>query len=176
MNLLLSYGPALLFLAAYFYGGIYLATQVLIGSLFAVVILYWLWKREIHKMHLGVAIAAGILGGLTLYLHDPVFIKYKPSVVYAAFALVLFGSHFIGDRVLLARFGQGTLQLPDALWRRINFAWGAFFVFCALLNIYVAANFDEATWVKFKTFGFTALMFVFMLAHLPFVSKHLPKD
>lgn len=175
MNILISYGPALLFLAAYFYGGIYLATQVLIISLFAVVGLHWLWKREIHKMHLGVAIVAGVLGGLTLYLHDPVFIKYKPSAIYTAFALVLFGSHFIGDRVALARLGSSTLDLPDALWRKINIAWALFFLFCAVLNVYVAASFDEATWVKFKTFGFTALMFVFMVAHLPFVSKHLPK-
>lgn len=176
MNLLLNYGPALLFLGAYFAGGIYLATQVLIGSLIGVVILHWFWKREIHKMHLGVAVIATILGGLTLYLRDPNFIKYKPSAVYAAFALALLGSHFIGTKVLMARIPQQAINLPDPLWRKINFAWAIFFLGCALLNLYVAHQFSETIWIQFKTFGFPVLMFGFMLAHLPFVSPYLPKE
>ena len=176
MNLLLNYGPALAFLGAYFHGGIYQATTVLIVSLFAVVALHWFWKRELHKMHLGVAIVAGVLGGLTLYLRDPLFIQYKPSAVYGVFALVLLGSHFIGDKVLLARIPQKAISLPDPLWRKINLAWSAFFLFCALINIYVAYQYSETTWVQFKTFGFPLLMFAFMLGHLPFVSRYLPKE
>lgn len=176
MNFLISYGPALAFLGAYFHSGIYFATGVLIASLFGVVLLHWLWKRELHKMHLGIAVVAGVLGGLTLYLRDPLFIQYKPSAVYAVFALVLVGSHFVGDKVLLARLGGQTLTMPDAVWRRINLAWAAFFVVCALLNIYVAWHYSEAAWVQFKTFGFPLLMFAFILAHLPFVSRYLPKE
>lgn len=176
MNLLLNYSPALLFLGAYLLGDIYLATQVLIGSLIAVFLIYWVWKREIHKMHLGVAVVASVLGGLTLYLRDPVFIMYKPSAVYTAFAIALLLSHFIGDKVLLARIPQKTIVLPDNVWQKINIAWVIFFLFCAALNIYVAFNFTESTWVTFKTFGFTGLMMLFMLAHLPFISRYLPQD
>lgn len=173
MNLLLNYAPALLFLAAYFFGGIYLATKVLIVTAFAVVIIYWFWKHELHRGHLTVAVAAAILGGLTLYLHDPTFIKYKPSAVYAVFSLALLASQFVGDTVLMARIPQKVIALPNSVWRKVNLAWAAFFMFCALLNLYVAGHYDEATWVKFKVFGFTGLMFVFMLAHLPFLSPYL---
>ncbi|HVT36872.1 MAG TPA: inner membrane-spanning protein YciB [Nevskiaceae bacterium] len=176
MNLLLNYGPAFAFLGAYLAGGIYLATEVLIASLILVVLLYRLWKGVWHNMHMAVALIAAVLGGLTLYLHDPTFIKYKPSAVYGVFALALLTSQFVGDKVLLARIPQHTITLPDALWRKVNLAWALFFMFCAALNIYVAFHFDEATWVKFKAFGFTALMFVFLLAHLPFVWRHLPQE
>ena len=46
-------------------------------------------------------------------------------------------------------------------------------LFCAVLNYVVAYQFDEATWVKLKVFGFSLLMIAFMLAHLPFVGRYV---
>jgi intracellular septation protein len=176
MKFLLDLFPALAFFIAYRIGGIYVATGVLIGSLFALVLIYWLWKREIHKVHLITAVVAAVFGGLTIYIHDPVFIKFKPTVLYAIFSIALLLSHIVGERVLLARIPQTAIQLPEPVWRRVNFAWAVFFAFCALLNLYVAANYDEATWVSFKAYGFSVLMLVFMLAHAPFLAKYLPEQ
>jgi len=176
MKFLLDMLPALAFLGAYYLADIYTATIALIVSLFLLVAIYWFWEKRLHKAHFITAMVALVLGGITLAVHDPAFIKYKPTVVYAVFALALLGSHLIGDRVLLARLPQKSIQLPQPVWRKVNFAWALFFAFCAVLNLYVAANFSEATWVKFKTFGFTALMFVFLLAHAPFLSRYLQQE
>lgn len=173
MKFLLDFAPALLFFGAFHYFGIYIATGVLIAALFALVAIYWFWKRELHKMHLITAILAAVLGGLTIYVHDPRFIEFKPTALYAIFSLALLLSHVIGDKVLMARIPQTAIQLPEIVWKRINFVWALFFAFCAVLNLYVAWNYDQATWVKFKTFGFTALMFVFMLLHAPFLAKYM---
>lgn len=154
MKFLIDMAPALLFFAAYYYKGIYTATGVLIASLFAVVAVYWFWHGKLHKMHLITAVIAAIFGGLTIYIHDPSFIKIKPTALYALFCVALLMSHIFGDRVLLQRIPQTSISLPDPVWRRVNFIWALFFAFCAALNLYVAANYDEATWVKFKTFGF----------------------
>lgn len=176
MKFLLDYAPALLFFAAYFLSDIYVATAVLIAAAIALVLVYRVWQKRWHKSHLVVAVLATVLGGLTLAIHDPVFIKFKPTAVYGVFALALLGSHFIGARVLLARIPQKTFNFPEPVWRKVNLAWGLFFLLCAGLNFYVAGNYDEATWVKFKTFGFTALTFVFLIAHAPFLSRYLPQD
>ena len=178
MKFLLDYAPALLFFAAYLLSGrdIYLATTVLIVAAVALVLVYRVWQKRWHKSHLVVAVLATVLGGLTLAIHDPVFIKLKPTAVYAVFALALLGSHFIGERVLLARIPQQVFNFPEAVWRRINLAWALFFLCCAALNWYVASNFEEATWVNFKMFGFTALTFVFLVAHAPFLARYLPQD
>lgn len=173
MKMLLDFAPALLFFAAYLYAGIYVATIVLIVALFLLVAAYGLLERRLHKAHFLTAIVATVLGGMTLAVHDPAFIMYKPTAVYALFALALLGSHFVGERVLLARIPQKAVVLPDPVWRKVNLAWVAFFLFCAVLNLWIAQRFDEATWVKFKTFGFTALMFVFLMAHAPFLSKYV---
>ncbi len=176
MKALLDFSPALLFFGAYYLADIYTATIVLIVALFLLVGVYWLRDRRIHKTHLITAIAAGLLGGLTLWIRDPAFIQYKPTAVYAVFALALLLSHVIGDKVLLARIPQKTIELPDPVWRKVNLAWVGFFAFCALLNVYVAQHFSEETWVQFKTFGFTALMFVFFIAHVPFLRPYLPEE
>lgn len=176
MNAVLDLAPALLFFVTYLLSDLYVATGVLIGALFGLVLIYWLRERRIHKAHLITAIVAGVLGGLTLYIHDPNFIKLKPTVVYSIFGLVLLGSHLIGDKVLLARLPQKVLQMPDSVWRRVNFIWALFFFGLAALNLYVAQTMSEATWVKFRTFGFSALMFVFLLAHAPFLKDYFPKE
>jgi intracellular septation protein len=42
-----------------------------------------------------------------------------------------------------------------------------------LVNLYVAYNFSTAAWVNFKLFGFTGLMFAFIIAQSLFLSKYL---
>jgi intracellular septation protein len=175
VKFLLDYAPALLFFAAYFLYDIYVATAALMVSAILLVLIYRVWQKHWHKSHMVVAVLATVLGGLTLLIQDPVFIKFKPSAVYGVFALALLGSHLVGERVLLARIPQKTFTFPEPVWRRVNLAWGLFFLACAALNWYVAGHYDEATWVKFKTFGFTALTFVFLLAHAPFLSRYLPQ-
>lgn len=176
MKILLDYAPALLFFGAYVVYDIYVATAVLIAAAIGVVLIYRLRHQRWHKAHVVVAVLATVLGGLTLAIHDPAFIKFKPTAVYGVFGFALLLSHVIGERVLLARLPQKTFQFPEPVWRKVNFAWGLFFLACAVLNLYVADRYDEATWVKFKTFGFTALMFVFLLAHAPFLARYLPQE
>ncbi len=45
----------------------------------------------------------------------------------------------------------------------INFLWVGWFALLAAANLYVARNFDEDVWVKFKVFGISAAMVVFMI-------------
>lgn len=176
MKQILDFLPALAFLGGYFLGDIYQATIALIASLALVVVAYGVLERRLHKAHFITLLVAAALGGLTLYVHDPRFIKFKPTAVYALFAIALLASHWIGPQVLMQRLGAKLVALPDAIWRRVNLAWVLFFSLLAVLNLLVAANFSEATWVKFKVFGFTVLTFAFMLAHAPFLARYLPNE
>ena len=168
--------PALAFLGAIIWRDIYFGTIVLIVSLFALVAWYGVVEQRLHKMHFGTAMVALVLGGLTLSVNDPLFIKFKPTAVYLVFALILAGSHYLGETVVMQRLGKSLIELPERLWRRINLAWAGFFLLCAGLNIAFALTLSDEMWALVKTFGFTGLMFVFLLLHLPFVSEHLPDD
>src|ERR1043165_2976399 len=171
MKLALDYSPLAAFLAAYYFGGIYLATGVLMAALWIALLLHRALFGAWSKTYLWVAIVATVLGGLTLYLRDPAFIKLKPTIVYGMMSAALLASHFIGDKVLLARLPQQILVMPDPTWRKLNLAWAAFFAGCAVLNYYVAHHYAEATWVKFKVIGFTVLPLMFALATAPFIAR-----
>jgi intracellular septation protein len=175
MNALIDLLPVVLFGIAYFLRGIYAATAVLIVACFGVVLVSWLRTRRVPKMQLFTALLAAVFGGMTIYLHNPEFIKIKFSLVYLLFAVALLGSHFIGDKVLLARIPQDAIKLPDAVWRRVNLAWVLYFLFLAGLNLYIAENFSEAFWVKFKL-ACVFLPVVFILLQAPFLARYLESD
>lgn len=176
MNQFLDLAPAIAFFAAYYLGDIYTATATVIVALFLVVAVYAIKDRKLHKLHLTAAVFALVLGGLTLYVRDPAFIQFKPSAVYGLLGLVFLGSHLVGERVLLQRLPQKLVQMPDAVWRRVNAVWGLFFLGLAALNLYIASFFSENIWVQFRTYGYSIITFVFLMAHLPFLGKYLPKD
>lgn len=176
MNSIIDLLPGIAFLIALFVGDIFIATAVLIVAMIALAGWHWWRTGKPHKMHTFGAIAVLVLGGTTLLLNDSSFVKYKTSVVNGVIALAFLGSHFIGSKVLLQRIPQTTLQMPDAVWRRVSLAWVCFFAGVALLNLYVMHHFNDQTWGVFKTVGVSVMMFVFMMAHLPFLWRYLPHE
>lgn len=176
MKALIDFIPAVLFFGALVKYDIFIATAVLIPCLFVAAIGHWIIDRKLPKTQLWVAALALVLGGSTLLLRDPLFIKVKPSVVYLLFAIALYGSRFIGEKPLLARIPQQMLVMPDHVWDKLHTAWALFFLFNAVLNVVIFMNFDDVTWGAYKAFGVTVMMFVFMLAHIPFLHPYLQQD
>jgi intracellular septation protein len=173
MKFLFDLFPILLFFLAYKLYDIYVATAVAIGAAFVQTGAYWLKHRKFEKMHL---ITLGILvlfGGLTIALHDPVFIKWKPTVVNWLFGISFLGSQFIGERTLMERAMGHAITVPSPIWARLTWAWTLFFLFMGLLNLYVAYNYSEETWVNFKLFGMMGLTLVFVFAQAFYLSRHM---
>ena len=115
-------------------------------------------------------------GGLTIYLHDEVFIKWKLSIVYWFFAAGLLASEFIFKKNLMRKSMVEIIELPDLIWSRLNWAWIGFFAAMGILNWYVAVVLftgDTSAWVSFKAFGSTAIMFVFIVAQTIYLSRHM---
>ncbi len=173
MDLLIDFIPALAFYAAYKLYDFYIATGVLIAVSLIMLLFSWLRTRTVRKNQVFVAACAVVFGGLTLWLHDPEFLKLKLSLIYGVFSLALLGSQFIGERVLLERIGTSTVKLPEPIWRRLNLLWALFFALCAGLNLFIARNYSDAVWVNFKLYGFSIIIFVFLLLHAPFLGRYL---
>jgi len=117
-----------------------------------------------------------LFGGLTIYLHDDDFIKWKLSIVYWVFAAVLLGSDMLFKKNLMRQSMQEIIELPELIWSRLNRAWICFFTAMGILNWYVAFVLfkgDTSAWVSFKAFGSTSLMFVFIVAQTIYLSRHI---
>ena len=117
-----------------------------------------------------------VFGGATVLLHDEAFIKIKPSALYWLFAAILLVSKVFFKKNLIRKLMEQKMSVPDRIWSQLNLAWSGFFIFLGILNLYVAWNFPTETWVNFKLFGATGIMFVFILLQAAMVSKHIETD
>lgn len=176
MKLLYDFFPILLFFVAYKAYDIYVATAVAIVAAFAQTGLYWLKHRRFENTHLITLGLLVVFGGLTLILHDPVFIKWKPTLVNWLFGIGFLGSQFIGEKPLVERMMGHAVTLPARVWSRLNWAWTWFFFAMGALNLYVAYNFSEETWVNFKLFGMLGITVIFVVAQSLYLSRHLEPE
>ncbi len=176
MKLLYDFFPILLFFIAYKAYDIYVATAVAIVAAFVQTGLYWLKHRRFENTHLITLGLLVVFGGLTLILHDPVFIKWKPTLVNWLFGIGFLGSLFIGEKPLVERMMGHAVALPALIWRRLNWAWIWFFLAMGALNLYVAYNFTEETWVNFKLFGMLGLTVIFVVLQSVYLSRHIEPE
>ncbi len=142
MKLLIDFFPILLFFIAYKLAGIYVATAVAIAA--AAVQVGWVWWRhhKVEKMHLATLALLVVFGGMTLALHDPIFVMWKPTLVNWLFALVFLGSHFIGSKTVIERMMSHAIDLPAEIWPRLNLLWAIFFFLSGAANLYVVYDFS----------------------------------
>ncbi|MBA6234118.1 MULTISPECIES: septation protein A [unclassified Colwellia] len=176
MHALFEYLPLVVFFIVYKFVDIYWATGSLIILAGAQIIYYLIKKETIPKRTLIFFVLIAVFGGLTIFLHDDTFLKWKVTIINLFFAIALLVSDKIFKKNIIKDFLNEALSLPDNIWGKLNLAWALFFALCAVLNLYVAFNFDQDTWVNFKVFGLTALMFVFSIGSVLLLSKHLPDD
>lgn len=176
--------PVILFFVAFKVYDVFVATGVVIVATCAQISWVWFRHRKVDTM-LWVSLALVIVfGGATLLLHDETFIKWKPTVLYWVFATVLLGAPLLFRRNLIRAMLEAQIQLPDAVWARLNLAWAAFFATMGVLNLAVAfhnplcSSSEEclAQWVNFKLFGSMGLMLAFVVAQGMFLAKHLPEE
>jgi intracellular septation protein len=173
MKFLFDTFPIILFYAAYQLYDIYVATAVAIFAAFAQTALFWLKTRRFENMHLMVLAILIVFGGLTLFLRDPIFIMWKPTLVNWLFGVAFLGSHFIGKRTIAERMMSKAISVPAPVWVRVNAAWTFFFLVVGALNIYVAYHFEEETWVNFKMFGIIGLTLVFVFGQAFYLSRYM---
>jgi intracellular septation protein len=157
-------------------GPILLATAVAIVATICQVGWLLLRKRKVDAMlWISLAIIV-VMGGATLLLRDPTFIKWKPTVLYWAFAVVLLGADLLLSKNMIRSMMQGQMSLPDVVWTRLNLSWVLFFAVMGVANLYVAYNYSESTWVNFKLFGGIGLMVVFVVIQGVMLSRFLESE
>ena len=60
-----------------------------------------------------------------------------------------------------------------SVWHQLNLAWSAFFFLMGALNLYIAFEYSEETWVNFKLFGSTGLLVIFVIIQGVWLSRHM---
>ncbi len=179
--------PIIIFFATYKLtdNDIYAATTAAIIATIIHSAIQWLLHKKLEKQHIINLVVILFFGGLTLFFQDDTFIKWKVTVINWIFGLALLGSQFVGKKNIIQRQLDEAIQLPEPIWFRLNMMWVAFFMFCGLLNIYVAffygadltAEARQEIWVDFKMYGMLGLTFAFMILQIFYLQRHiLPEE
>lgn len=171
----LDFIPLFLFFATYKTLGIFPATAVLIGSTLLVYGAIWLKDRHLENRQKIILAITLLLGGLTLGLHNEAYLKWKAPVVYWTFATTCFGSMYIGEQPLIQRMMDSVFDMPSNVWRKLNIAWGIFFIVVGAANAYVAFHFPKY-WVDFKVFGSLGMTLIFMIGQTVILSRYIKQE
>jgi intracellular septation protein len=166
MKFLFDLLPVILFFVAFKMADIYVATAVAIIATIAQIGWLGLKYRKVEPMQWASL-------GLT-------FIQWKPTILYWLFAVGLWASvTFWNKNLIQMAMGKQIRFKSEAeqqLWPQLNLAWSLFFLGMGLLNLYVAYQFDEATWVNFKLFGGMGLLFAFVVAQGFWLNKFIDQE
>lgn len=172
MKFLTESVPLLLFGLAYYFEGLMTATLVLmIASIIAGVVQYFYFGKIAPQTCLVIGFVV-VFGGLTLWLQDEAFIKIKPTLVNALFALVLFVG-LIRNKLILKSVLSMALDLSDADWHILTRRFIYFFIAMAVLNELIWRTASTDFWVTFKIFGYLPLTLVFIFSQMPLLRRGL---
>jgi intracellular septation protein len=172
LKLALDFVPLIAFFVAYKLGGVYWATSIIIALTLASLLIGYVLTGKIAKFPLFSSILITVMGGLTLYLHNDMFVKMKPTAANLIFAALLGGGVLTGRFFLKDLLGS-ALNLTEAAWRTLTWRWTLFFIALAGTNEFVWRTMSEDAWVNFKVFGLMGLTMLFALVNAPFMAKHM---
>ena len=176
MKFLFEMFPIILFFAAFKFRGIFFATGVAIAaSLLQIGYTYLKNKKIEPPMLISLAVIL-VFGGATLIVHNEIFIKWKPTILYWIFAMVLFTARIIWKKNLMQSMLGKQINVPAPVWERLNYSWSAFFALMGGINLFVAYHFPTNIWVNFKLFGIFGLMIVFVIIQGVMLSPYIKED
>lgn len=174
--MLFDFFPIILFFIAYKFFGIYVATAFAMATSLIQVAYFWFKHHRVEMMHILTLVIILILGGATLLLHDVMFIKWKPTVVYWIFTVIFLSTQLFSKKTLLESMMGSKIELPKPIWNKLNLSWAIFWALMGVANLYVVYNFSTNTWVNFKLFGTLGLTLIFVIGQSIYMAKYIKID
>jgi intracellular septation protein len=171
LKLAFDLGPLALFFFANSRFGIFVATGTFMVAVLAALAASYVLTRHLPIMPVITAVIVIVFGGLTLILHNDLFIKLKPTIIYVLFGAVLLGGLMFGKSFLGVVF-DSLFHLTEEGWRKLTLRWALFFLVLAILNEIVWRSTTTDVWVDFKVFGVMPLTLVFGALQYPLLKKY----
>ncbi|MEM6386834.1 MAG: inner membrane-spanning protein YciB [Pseudomonadota bacterium] len=181
----LELGPPILFFIAYLrirdetytigsvdYSGFIIAAGVFVPILLLSMAILWKLTGKLSRMQVFTIVMVVLFGGLTVWFNDERFFKMKTTLVYGMFAVIL-GIGLLQGRSYLAWVMSEFLPMEHEGWMKLTRRLTWFFTALAIANEVIWRTMSTDAWVKIETFGFPALMFLFLWSQIMMLQQHL---
>ena len=158
---------------------------IIIATLVAIVasvlqIGYVLARRRKVDLMLWVSfVVIVVFGSATIYLHNDIFIKWKPTILNWVYGFGMLIAQVVFKKNIVREMMSETLVLPDEVWNRLGLAWIGFFLVLGLANLlaaFVIFAGNTSAWVTFKAFGLPGLSLVFVVLQTLYLSRHIKEE
>ncbi|HEX8224222.1 MAG TPA: septation protein A [Allosphingosinicella sp.] len=177
-RLTIDLGPLLVFFLVNFLAPVpdvlkvFYATGAFMAAMIVAMMFSYLRYRHISPLLWFSGIMVVILGGVTIWLHNDVFIKMKPTVYYVFIASLLGFGLATRRNLLKMVLGAAYPGLSEQGWKLLTRNWAIFFLVMALVNELVWRNSTTSFWIGFKLWGFLPATILFAIANVPMLMKH----
>ncbi len=172
MNMLLQFLPLLLFFFTYHQYDMYAAILVLmIASTISNAIL-WVLQKHLSKVDIATYCMIMLFGAASLWFHNPLFIKWKPTILFWLFAFIIWFNHFIRKSNTVKWLLEKNISLPANCWSTLDHFSAIYFSIMGTLNLWVLLNMSEKAWVNFKSFGIIISSIIFSLSIGVYIVKN----
>jgi intracellular septation protein len=188
LNFAIDFGPLLVFFLTYKFtsggSGAFAATTgaikgtvaFMVAIVAAMIVSKWKLGRISPMLWVSSILVLGF-GALTIWFHDERFIVMKPTIIYAAFALLLLGGWLLKKPMLKYLLQSALEGVTERGWLLLSRNWGLFFAALGITNhvmyeLIQAKQMSFDTWLTIKVWGVTALSFLFTLTQVPVMLKN----
>lgn len=181
MSFLIDFFPLAIFFTVYKLSDIYVATAFLIAASLVQLGIYRYKSGKFEKSKIILFLMILTFGGLTLALHNDVFIKWKVTILCIGFASAFFlSAHIKGRKTLIERIlnatGEDFSAVPRSRLHLLNTIWAFSYLIQAAANHYFAFYQSQAAWVNFKVWGLTAVNLVMLIVSVIAIAPYLQDD
>lgn len=148
-NILIEFGPIILFAIFFHIVGPFNATRILmLTTVISTIVIHHLEKR-IPYITLYVTFLTILFGYMTLHKHNVNFLQIRDSVYDFTLAGtlllgLLFNSLFL--KIALSTY----VELKDKAWRFFTYLWMGFFFVNGVTNEFIRHTFDISNWLVYK--------------------------
>lgn len=185
LNLAVDYGPVIVFFAVYRYyspsdrqNSIAEVLAVMSGTVafmvaavVALLVSKWKLGKISPMLWLSTLLIVGF-GGLTVLLHDPIWIQVKPTAIYLLFGVTLLLGLWRGKALLKVLLETAFEGLTDEGWKKLSRNWGLFFLVLAAVNEGLRHWLSFGDWIGAKLWVFLPATFLFTFAQIPMLMRH----
>ncbi len=185
LNLVVDYGPVIVFFAVYKYfspadrensAGEVLAVikgtvSFMVAAVIALLVSKWKLGKVSPMLWLSTLLIVGF-GGLTVLLHDPIWIQVKPTAIYLLFGVTLLVGVWRGKALLKVLLEAAFEGLNDEGWMKLSRNWGYFFLVLAAVNEGLRHWLSFGDWIAAKLWVFLPATFLFTFVQIPMLMRH----
>src|SRR6476619_2061333 len=145
-KLVVEFGPLIVFLLTYKYSNIFLATALMLLVTIICLGVSYLIDKKISTLLLVSSLILLILGAITLFTGDSMYIKMKPTIAYLVLSSILYLGARKGKALIKNVLGE-VLSMDHQSWIILSKRFAFYLLGMAILNEFIWRNFSENVWV-----------------------------